>query len=717
MKNSKLGLDRVSRLPLRDACWFGEFQFDPSARVLYDTGKPVHLTPKTLDTLAVLLMHAGRVVSKQFLLETIWPDQFVDEVNLPQQISLLRKALREGEGGQEYIHTYPGKGYGFVCPVRWEAHAIGSDAGESRATRGSLVRFWLIAALIVTTVVLAVLIGLWRTSRTEIAQLQPVLKRFPLVRLPGAKFHPALSADGEKTAFVWDRGEGLGICVYTLSRSSEPILVAGSCGNPSSPCWSPDGQWLAYLRHNSQANELIVTGHGEEHVVQRLYPMRDLLAQRMLDWSPDGKWVAASDKVEPSQPLSIYLISPETGEKRLLYARDDFAGVGDVDPRFSPSGDTVAFVRFRSRLRKDIMAVSSLGGVPRLLSPDHEKVGGVGWSPGDPACVLFSSNQEGDHRLYRLNVNHPGSKPVRDLSGLYGGNPLQFSVSARARRMAYVAAGDDLNIWRLDLAAPRNLPSRWKEMIASTGEDSAPQYSPDGNRICFISDRSGNEQLWVSDSDGSRPVQLTKGSLRPGLGRWSPDGKLIVFNGIDRKVYVVPSSGGEVRPLALGHTFGLVGFSREPGWLLGVCDGQIARIPVEGGAALRLTSGGGHYAITSPDGSIFYTRGRMLSEIRKVAARGGKEILVTNRLVPGCFACWTPAREGVYYLREDDPGGTMGLYLMDFHLRKDVLVSAVPQRMPPLGTEHMSLSPDGRYLLMVRRDWFSSDLYLVKPFE
>ena len=97
---------------------FGEFRLDSVERVLFHGSELVSLTPKALETLLVLVRRAGHVVSKEELMQEVWPDTFVEEGNLNVNISGLRKALAESGNGQSFIETVPRRGYRFVAPVR-----------------------------------------------------------------------------------------------------------------------------------------------------------------------------------------------------------------------------------------------------------------------------------------------------------------------------------------------------------------------------------------------------------------------------------------------------------------------------------------------------------------------------------------------------------------------------------------------------------------------
>jgi DNA-binding winged helix-turn-helix (wHTH) protein/pimeloyl-ACP methyl ester carboxylesterase/class 3 adenylate cyclase len=119
---------------------FGPFELDAHDRLLTTQGEVVPLTPKALDTLLILVELGGHVVTKDELIERVWPDSFVEQNNLAQNISALRKALGEGVDGIRYIDTVPKRGYRFIAPVSaYEVtieHELARAAGQSGAGGG-----------------------------------------------------------------------------------------------------------------------------------------------------------------------------------------------------------------------------------------------------------------------------------------------------------------------------------------------------------------------------------------------------------------------------------------------------------------------------------------------------------------------------------------------------------------------------------------------------
>jgi DNA-binding winged helix-turn-helix (wHTH) protein len=106
---------------------FGPYQLNPSKRILTRDGEGIPLTPKATEILLVLVKHAGQLVEKDELLNEVWPDTFVEEANLSQNIFTLRRALGEDRTGPKYIETIARRGYRFTGSVK----TIGIDEHES----------------------------------------------------------------------------------------------------------------------------------------------------------------------------------------------------------------------------------------------------------------------------------------------------------------------------------------------------------------------------------------------------------------------------------------------------------------------------------------------------------------------------------------------------------------------------------------------------------
>lgn len=167
---------------------FGAFLLDPVEKVLLRDNLPVHLPLKAFETLLALVENEGHIVGKPELLRRVWPDTFVEEATLAQNIFTLRKTLANGGGGKEYIETVPKRGYRFVTPVRILETAVGGEAareiaaGQPRAFRW----IWTASIAALALVVAGSWLGWRRFRRTEGATVsRTMLAVIPFENLSG----------------------------------------------------------------------------------------------------------------------------------------------------------------------------------------------------------------------------------------------------------------------------------------------------------------------------------------------------------------------------------------------------------------------------------------------------------------------------------------------------------------------------------------------------
>jgi DNA-binding winged helix-turn-helix (wHTH) protein/tetratricopeptide (TPR) repeat protein len=104
--------------PVKRFYEFGPFRLDLEERLLLQEGQPVPLPPKVFETLVLLVERRGRAMGKEEMMNLLWPERYVEESNLTQNIFMLRKALAEGQSNAQYIETIPKRGYRFVAPVK-----------------------------------------------------------------------------------------------------------------------------------------------------------------------------------------------------------------------------------------------------------------------------------------------------------------------------------------------------------------------------------------------------------------------------------------------------------------------------------------------------------------------------------------------------------------------------------------------------------------------
>jgi Tol biopolymer transport system component len=282
-------------------------------------------------------------------------------------------------------------------------------------------------------------------------------------------------------------------------------------------------------------------------------------------------------------------------------------------------------------------------GEPVRLTSDNRRVNAPVWSP-DGRQIIFASDRNGSFSLWRISPEARGNP--EHISSV-GQGAVALALARRPAggvlRMAYVdsqAVGRD--IYQLSLAGPDAPIGTAVKVISSTRDENSPAYSPDGRKLAFGSQASGSYEIWVSDSSGSKPVQLTSfGGPVTDRPAWSPDGKKIAFHSRPEgqaEIYLIDSDGGQPRRMTHDPAEDVLpSWSRDGRWIYfgsrRTGQHQIWKVPAGGGPATQVTQNGGITALESPDGQfLYYTKQRGASSLWKAPTTGGPEVKVAGPL-------------------------------------------------------------------------------------
>ena len=557
-------------------------------------------------------------------------------------------------------------------------------------------------------------------SRPVLKGPLPPIKVVPFTSFPGWEGNPAFSPDGNLIAFDWSGEKNDNSDIYVMMIGSDtPLRLTTDPGADFEPKWSPDGRLLAFLRiSGSEIAIYTVPALGG--------PERKLLSLGTkaewgnfvpdLDWSPDGKYIACLEKKSKQQPFSIFLISPETGVKRTLTS-PAVPDIGDFLPVFSPDSNRVAFLRNNSWLSCDIYLVSVTGGEPRRLTFDNSRAFCAGWTADGREIIFSSTRAGGDFSLWRILAS--GGTPERLP---VGGHWVPIAaISRQGTRLAYVQWSGDWNIYRIEVSGSTgsgNLPIK---LTPSTRLESAPQYSPDGKRIVYQSDRSGSNEIWMCDSDGSHHVQVTFLNGFAGSPRWSPNGQQIAFDFHGEHkgdIYVISAEGGLPHPVVTDDSDDTVpSWSSDGRWIYFGSNrtgaSQVWKVPAAGGEAVQVTSQGGLLAFESPDGKYVYYTKEFAPGIWRVPVDGGDETAVLASIKSG-IGDWTVVIDGIYFVNQDAKDG-VAIEFFNFATKQVKQVAGLGKI--DILYPGISVSPDRRQILYTQEDQSGGDIMLVENFR
>jgi serine/threonine protein kinase/Tol biopolymer transport system component len=578
--------------------------------------------------------------------------------------------------------------------------------------------------LATSAVVAATVLGWWLLSSPAPEIATPPAQITPFTTDGGLKLRPQLSPDGEKVAYQWagPRDDNWDIYVKPLGLGARPIRLTVDPADDAVPIWSPDGRRIAFLRASDQGHAIYTVPAlgGEE---QKLTQVSDLHLGPgpTLAWSPDGEWLALAEERPDNEPARIRRLTLGTLETQPL-TRPPEGTWGDVQLSLSPDGRHLAFVRLASLQDSGAIWIQPTnGGTARRLTPEGfgavvPGFYGLGWT-ADGGEVVFSAAATDRPRMFRVPLAGGDPRPVLGM-----GQDARFP-SIRGERMVYEQATHaPFGIWRVaGRTAPRRAPA--EALIVSSRGEFCPAYSPDGRRIAFSSYRDGVGNIWISDSDGSDPVQRTNLARESGMPSWSPDGRRIVFDSMaagDANIYVLDAEGGVPRRLTPEPSSEVnPSWSRDGRWIYFSSDRggsrELWKIPPEGGPAVQVTIRGGFLAEESWDGQFLYYSKGFFSGVWRMPVAGGEE----TTILTGSLAHngWALGRGGIYFAEAPRGGGLRRAYTLrrlDFGSGQ---VSELFRKEGPFEHWSLAVSPDEGSVLYCEAPMPLSELMLVEGFR
>ncbi|WP_202842253.1 LpqB family beta-propeller domain-containing protein [Luteimonas saliphila] len=719
----------------------GEALVQPTLNRISIRGRVAQVEPKVMQVLVLMAERPGTVISRDTFLDTVWAGTIADDYLLNRAVSELRKIFDDDPQAPRYIETIRKGGYRLIAPIAparvaaaLAAPAPGAspdatepagptpaaaDPAEPEAAPEVRRRTTPIVLALAGVAALSLAAWLLLPRAPSGSATAPALAHDvrPLTSFVGRELEPALSPDGSRVAFIWDGGGAFDVYVKTIG-SEEVLNLTDSPVDERHPLWTADGRALLFARTDDTGISLMrvsALGGGVTRVL-RDGTMREI---RGMSLSPDGTRVAYAGRQGASEPYRIVVATLEGGERRIL-STPDAGTLGDTDPRFSHDGRTIVFVRGVNEVAKDVYRVRADGGEATRLTFDNRKINGLAWSP-DGGRILFTSTRSGTYALWSADPDSGALEAV----GLGNEDVHQPATAPGVDAIAFEQWMHRSQLRRIDLSGQADADAG--RLLHSTRWDSNPAWSPDGERIAFISNRSGPHGVWVSQRDGSGAVQIAAfEGMFVDNPAWSPDGALIAFDASPEgrtAIFTVSPEGGTPQRIVDGP-----GDNRNPAWSR---DGawlyfesnrsgewRVHALPANGGDAIAVTAGPGAHPRESADGRhLLYSKPDVpglwslpRTDWRTRAGRA-EETLLFAGLDPRDGGSWAPADAGVYFLRR--PPGDVPVLSLFAHA--DATATDLVALSSDFEGGGFDLSPDQSRLLFSEMIARESDLRLAVP--
>jgi Tol biopolymer transport system component/DNA-binding winged helix-turn-helix (wHTH) protein len=690
--------------------YLGEWLVQPSlGRVCLDD-RTVQIRPKVMDLLVYLAGSPGAVLSKDTLLNDVWGTDAISESALTRTITELRNAVGDDATQPRFLETIPKRGYRLIAPVR---PAMLPETVQHRRRRTPVLVMSGVGVIAVGSLALV-----WFKTPPS---AEPAVRVKPLTTLNGEESQPSFSPDGKRIAFVW-RGttnDNADIYVKRLGDDDSPVRLTTDPDQDASPAWSPDGRAIAFVRGSNRGVTVhVMSPTGGERNVATLRRVAAPLRMRMLDWSGDGRALLVVDQDSSADPFYVARIALHTGERHHVTSPPPHS-YGDIHPAVSPDGQTLAFTRALTPGVTDIHLVAITGGEPHRLTFDNSHISGLTWSE-DGRSIIFSSERgalAGTGSLFRVRVEPSTSRGEPEQLAGIGHRAIVPAIARQGRLLAYQEYFQDTNVWR----APTSGDGQPRPILASTREETSPHYSPDGARVAFASNQSGNWEVWSANADGSNPRQVTSFGGAPAWNpRWSPDSRLIAFDYPAKgnaDIYTISPEGTSPQQLTFEAAQDITPSWSRDGRSLYFSSNRSGSFEIfkmdlhRRDRVLQITRGGGMHPCESADGDrLFYIK-RVAAgfELWSTGVNGGDEMRALGPI--RSFAGWVPTDEGIYFI---EPGPRIAFYRFVRRVAEHVITMP---RDSDIGGAGLALSPDGRWLLYGQKDRSGADIMLVENFQ
>jgi Tol biopolymer transport system component len=473
-----------------------------------------------MDVLVELARQAGRVVSKQELLDAVWSQEFVAESVLTRAIGELRKALGDDAREPRYIETIPRRGYRLIATVE---PAVGA-AGTAHRPRGR-GRWW---SAVVVVALIVVGIGVWRSMAPSPEGGAVALTRLrQLTTDPGVEAFPSFAPSGRAIAYASDRGGRFEIWVRQLAAGGADLQITDDGRFNVQPAWSPDGRYVAYHSVVAGGVWVVPALGGQPRQVS------DFGSEPT--WSPDGRWlVFRSEEFRALAPHDavtlpgscLWRVPVDGGPPRPLTRPGSPPG-GHALAAFTPDGGRVVFSS-RFGPAAGVWTVAIDGGDPERVA--DLMVDDLVVSPDGPRAIVVI-HREGEPWLVAVSLAEArAGAPPETLFRFDGGH---LALSPEGDALVFSRFATSSHLWTVDVDPESGDPTgAARELTVGTSVlDSRAAVSPDGRRVAFLrwSYGSGSALVVLDLETGERSRVIEPDEMMAANPSWSSDGRWVRF--------------------------------------------------------------------------------------------------------------------------------------------------------------------------------------------
>lgn len=498
----------------------------------------VKLEPIAIELLTLLAKNSGQIVTREELFEKIWNGRVISDHAIYRVITKLRKALSPNDKNA-YIVTVSKRGYKLIKDYQ-EIELNKSIVKQTSITEQPKTPFNKKTTYVAVLAIAAIgIIGLFFATQTKTPTITEYKHTKPVTAKQGIESNPIYYDENKQLLFTWQKNNNEPSNIYKKNLADDVITPITT--NPfieGNLTASDDGKTIAFTRKDNKKCEVIrlkfiANKKPEEN---SLFACDTLFAD--LELSNDGETLYYINKSSGS--YQIFSHSLNTGKKEQLTKINQSQSLGEFNIALSPDNSKLAFIRRPNWNSSTVGFIDTTTLKETSLFKVNQYIDSLAWSK-DNKNIYYKSTPK-SVSMYSLDSKESSTVITSlesEIRTLYN-SPYENSVLAEKHNIT-----QNQGIWLVANPLENIGKPESKPYIQSSDLDLYPSFANLSDRIAFMSMRSGTQQIWIKEEDGTER-RLTSFTDDRGITQlsWSPDDRLILSDG-GNEIYSIDVETGE----------------------------------------------------------------------------------------------------------------------------------------------------------------------------
>lgn len=498
--------------PANSEFLIGHFRVQPARNMIFFSNQEVKITPLLMSILTLLAEHHGKTVSKEQLLDEVWGNVSVSEAALFRNISELRRVFGDDAKTQNFIETIPKKGYRLKAEVIFLDNNTPQKSRQHRYSNIFLVACILLSIVFLISTFFSDKRPDYKAPNIEYLTSNKANQRRPRISQSGRFLLYFNNAQGKRSLVLNDR-----------TSNTNTILIADSQGIGTAT-FSPSEQDIIYVinqKNKCELRQLSLITKLDKKLVTCQSSLTNLVA---VDWSSDERYILYGNQAQRTGYLDFLIIDSKTLASIQVNSPSQSSM---YYPRFSPDGKKIVYVStpYAAGLTHEIGIFDIVTQKSETIYSSNDFILQVEWAQNnEDIYFLVGAGKNNSKGIWQIN------RKTRETHHMLNGDFIDMDYNRAMNQFVLSKINSQRNVWHYSRT---NKPSenQLSKITESNLIDREATLSSDGKTLAFVSNRSGNNEIWLKNLQDNTLKQITRyNNSSLSVPRWLPSGQKISFS-------------------------------------------------------------------------------------------------------------------------------------------------------------------------------------------